>query len=302
MKNKNLNLLMAFSLTSLMACSQNHKTENPTPLEEANQTSKTLENEAHNFIGWYCPDNLNGFPAVDLKSWKNVPTVAGRLPTEEETKNGTSLIFVDAEKYPNAKSLDLSLPQLARFRNIHTKREELIIVIQAIQVGTDSIVGFRYLNGGNGSASINEVDFISEQDVELPASSKFVSYTITIDTSSNAIWDVLRKTNNNTNPQKIFDHLENQKKSKVVYEYSGSGQLTASFSNILFGNYYIQNDFDSLNYTEKYLLIENNDTKHTELKLVCGPFGDDYEKQRSIITTWAERVKALSEKGKTKGC
>jgi hypothetical protein len=43
--------------------------------------------------GWYCPDNTKMFPPVDIKSWNKVPVVNGRLPTFEETQNGTSLIM-----------------------------------------------------------------------------------------------------------------------------------------------------------------------------------------------------------------
>ena len=63
--------------------------------------------EPHKYGGWYCPDNLNGFPAVDISNWESVPVVNGRMATKEETHNGISLIFVDDLKYPNAKALDI---------------------------------------------------------------------------------------------------------------------------------------------------------------------------------------------------
>jgi hypothetical protein len=45
------------------------------------------------------------------------------------------------------------------------------------------------------------------------------------------------------------------------------------------------------------LLIENEETKQTELKITCGPFGADYETQKSVLISWANKVKELSEKG-----
>ena len=46
------------------------------------------------------------------------------------------------------------MPKLARFYNIHSGKRELVIIIQALNISNDSIVGFRYLNGGNGSARL----------------------------------------------------------------------------------------------------------------------------------------------------
>ena len=120
--------------------------------------------EPHKYGGWYCPDNLNGFPAVDINNWEDVPVINGRMPTQDETQTEASLIFIDIEKYPNAKPLDLKMPQLARFYNNHSRKEEIVIVIQAINVSNDSVVGFRYLNGGNGSARFNEVNFVDDND------------------------------------------------------------------------------------------------------------------------------------------
>ena len=299
MKIKNLQLFVALSLTSFVACSQNEDTDSYNLVEKPNQADKIIH---HDFSGWYCPDNLNGFPAVDLKKWKSVPTVSGRLPTKEETQNGTSLIYVDREKYPSVVPLDITLPKLATFYCVQSKREEHIIVIQAIKVGRDSIVGFRYLNGGNGSAKLNEVDFLADAEIDAIPSSRFVSYSITIKANSETVWKQLKKSEFNTNLQQIFDQAGDSKadepKTTVgIYNYPNSGELTASFSNLLFGNYYIQN-----NYSEKFLLLENNETKHTELKIVCGPFGDDYEKQKSILITWAVRLKASIEKKKVGGC
>jgi len=66
------------------------------------------------------------------------------------------------------------MPKLVRYYNEYSKREDLIIVIQAINVENDSIVGFRYLNGGNGSARLNEVRFLADNEIEMIPASRFV--------------------------------------------------------------------------------------------------------------------------------
>ena len=162
MQNRTLIILCALCITILISCSQNKKTINEDlaekPLEKVNSTKQ----EPHQYGGYYCPDNLGGFPAVDIDNWKSVPVVNGRMATKEETQNGTSLIFVDLEKYPDTKPLDIKMPKLARYYNKNSGKKEIIIVIQALKVSNDSVVGFRYLNGGNGSAYMDKVRFLSE--------------------------------------------------------------------------------------------------------------------------------------------
>ena len=275
MKNRIPKALFLISLISLSACAQNDKTVDSSPVEVSNQNVATVNNEPHRYGGYYCPDNLNGFPAIDIKNWKDVPVVNGRMPTQEETQNGTSLINVDMQKYPNAKPLDITMPKLARFYNEYSKREDLIIIIQAVNVDNDSIVGFRYLNGGNGSARLEDVKIISENEIEKIPTSQFVTQNILISSKKAEIAEVLKK---------------------VMYTYPNSGNLTASYKGDLFGNFYIQNDYDRMQYNEKFLLIKNELTNQTELKIVCGPYTDDFAQQKININKWALSIKRLSEK------
>ncbi len=99
MQNKMLNTLYILCLLTFMSCSQNNTAVKNNkvvkPIEKVNKKTQ----EPHRYGGYYCPDNLNGFPAVDIINWKSVPVVNGRMATKEETQNGTSLIFVNYEKY-----------------------------------------------------------------------------------------------------------------------------------------------------------------------------------------------------------
>lgn len=307
MRIKSLNLLVGLSLGSLLACSQSKVKQ-----EKSNVASKSqIHSEVkltHNFGGWYCPDNLNGFPAVDFAYWDQVPVIDGRLPSEEEAKSEASLIYVNPAEYPNASSFHYNLPRLATFSSPYTNREEVIIVIQALKVGNDSIVGFRYLNGGNGSAKINEVSFIKADEIPLKKAG-FVSLSVQIKASSSKVKEVITEekylklleetfnTNNTLSPKW-------RQKTNVNYHYKGSGNLVSEFANILFGNFYIQNDYDSLNFTEKFMLIhdDGNDLMElndfTELAMVCGPFKDDLELQKESLNSWAKKVKQISENGK----
>ena len=193
MQNKIFITLCILCLSTLMSCSQNNKTVKNYKVEKPIEKVNSTKQEPHRYGGYYCPDNLGGFPAVDINNWKSVPVVNGRMATKEETQNGTSLIFVDLEKYPDTKPLDIRMPKLARYYNENSGKEEIIIVIQALNVSNDSVVGFRYLNGGNGSAYLDKVRFLSDKEIENISSSRFVSLTFDINATKNKIWEVLTK-------------------------------------------------------------------------------------------------------------
>ncbi|MBI2281298.1 MAG: hypothetical protein HYU68_11500 [Bacteroidetes bacterium] len=270
----------------------------PTKENDNNKTETT-----HNYGGWYCPDNLNGFPAVDLKDWKNVPVVIGRLPTEEESRNGSSLIYVNTQEHPSAKAMDIELPKLATFYNQYSKKNEVIIVIQALEIGNDSIVGFRYLNGGNGSAHFREITFITENEVANISNARFVSFDININSSYDKVWEVMTKPEYSSKLQPVFDKNNKLNKdwrttSNVNYYYANKNKMTGEYADMLFGNWYIQNDYliNDVAYVEKFLLLRDEKTNQTNLKVVCGPFNQDFETQQSILNKWAEKIKELSEK------
>jgi len=301
MRIEALKALIILLLISFTSCSQVNKTIDQNQVKTTKVKGIQIKTESHRYGGWYCPDNLNGFPPVNIINWKNVPVVNGRMATKEETQNGTSLIFPDTLKYPNAKVLDITMPKLASFYNEYSKREDLIIAIQAINVDNDSIVGFRYLNGGNGSARLKDVKFLSDNEIEMIPTSRFVSLNIKIDATQDTIWKVLTDPKNAELLQTTFDKgnklkTDWRKGSNVNYHYPNTGFLTSSYASKLFGNFYIQNDYNYLQYNEKFLLLENEQTKYTELKIVCGPYGDDFETQKNILNNWAKKVKKLSEK------
>ena len=305
MKNKILFTLTILCLSTFLSYSQNNTTVENSKVEKPIEKVNTKKQEPHNYGGYYCPDNLNGFPAVDINNWESVPVVNGRMATKKETQNGTSLIFVDDEKYPDAKPLDIKMPKLARFYNNHSGKEEIVIVIQALNISNDSVVGFRYLNGGNGSARLDEVKFLSDNEIEDISSSRFVTLNIEINATQAEIWDVLTKQESYKALQAIYDRENTlkadwNKSSKVNFEYHSAGFITSQFAGNLYGNQYIQIDSElgDYQYVEKFLLLENEQTNKTKLQIVCGPYGDDFKSQKVILNNWAQKVKELSEKEK----
>lgn len=282
----------------LVACSQGNSADANVDTDTLVQKEDHVSSQPHPFGGWYCPDNLNGFPAVDIADWKSVAVINGRMPTQEEARNGTSLIYVDPAEYPNAKVLGVTMPKLATYYNANAGREDLVIVIQGFTVNSDSIVGFRFLNGGNGSARLSEVKFLSDDEIGQMTASRFVSVNLEINASASSIREVMTHIDYYEKLQKIVDksdQLESgwRNMTNVNYHYAGAGSVKARYADVLFGNFYIQNDYTE--FTEKFLLLENSESRRTELKIVCGPFDEDYLAQKQILNDWAESVKVLSE-------
>jgi hypothetical protein len=295
-----LQTFIAFCLISFTSCVQNETGPAQEPEETVTTQHENPEPEPHRYGGWYCPDNLNGFPAVDINDWQNVPVVSGRMPTKEETQSEASLIYVDPEKYPNAKALDMKLPRLAIFYNENADREDLVIVIQAINVTNDSIVGFRYLNGGNGSSRLDEVRFLEDHEIAKYPTSKFITHSVYINARQKNIWKVLRDEAYTDQFTNLFDLDKKEQKdwrdkTNVNFYYPEAGRSSSEYADLLFGNYYIQNDYKDNHYNQKFLLLENEYTKMTELRIVCGPHTDDYDTHKNIISKWAGKVKDLSE-------
>jgi hypothetical protein len=256
----------------------------------------------HSYGGWYCPDNLLGFPAINILDLKTVPIVLDRLPTKKETREGSSLMFFDTNLIHTARPLELDLPRVARYYSEYTKKNELVIVIQAVIAEEDTVVGFRYLNGGNGSAWLGEVFFVSEEEIKKMGSTPFVSIKEEIKAPKEKVWEVITSPTFAKTLGAIFDKgsyvkSDWKKGSKVYFIYEpnkivSTGIITASWENM-----YVQVDynFEGYHYVEKFLLVENKENKSINFYLTTGPYGDDYNTQIDVWSNWLKKVKEISE-------
>jgi hypothetical protein len=307
-------VLIALGLLSFFSCDNlehstdkgnNIATETKQLSAESEPQKENERREPHKYGGWYCPDNLYGFPVVDFSDWADVPVVNGRMATQEDTWNGSSLMFIDMAKYPDAKPMDITTPKLARYFNEYSQNDELIIVIQAVTVENDSVVGFRYINGGNGSARFNEVEFLTDSEVENLKSSRFISQTIAIDAKAKDIYKVItdsiyaKRLGEGFYEKAIYESDWSRDSKVVVKDATGvvlrTGRLTAVWPSL-----YIQIDynFDGANYVEKLFLSSDEKGENTELILVAGPFNDNFNEQKESWNSWCHTLKVLSEQRK----
>ena len=91
-------VLLFLATTSLFihSCAQEAQTSNQcseTIEKEGKTEDENPNDEPHQYSGWYCPDNF-GFKPVDISDLSSVPVVRDRMPSKEETQNGTSLMYL----------------------------------------------------------------------------------------------------------------------------------------------------------------------------------------------------------------
>lgn len=292
-----------FSMLLILAScnAQDPATERSATPSEGPGNLLLKKDEPHRYGGWYCPDNF-GFVPVDIQKLDQVPAIADRLPTEQELKDNKSLINVDTEKYPDARALDMKLPRVARVYSKHIGMDELVIVIQAIIVQEDTVVGYRFVNGGNGSGWLTDVTFLSEEEVAAMGSQPFYYSKSVLKAPTADIWNALAKTKYFKQLGKKFDQQaffskEWTASSEAMLNLDTNGEKATGYVGMVYGNLYLQIDYDrdGFHYSEKLLIMENHEDQTTEFFFASGPYPEDFKKQKSNWDGWVADVKKISE-------
>lgn len=240
---------------------------------------------------------------MDIQDLDKIPVVRDRLPTMEETSNGTSLMYVDPQEYPDARPLAMRLPRVARMVSPQNGITERVIVIQAIVVGQDTVVGYRFPSGGNGTARFREVTFLSDQDVKALGPAPMVYLHTDIKASKQTIWKAMTRTEYlralaETFNKKEFFSSEWKEGSEVRLHDEKNGEKATGIVATVFGNVYLHIDYnrDGVHSTEKLLLLENREAGTTELHLVSGPHQGDIRARTTVWEEWIGQVKQACEK------
>lgn len=285
-------------LLLLVSCSAQEtvKELSDTKTEEAERL-KEKKAEPHRYGGWYCPDNF-GFVPVDIQKLDEIPAISDRLPTEEELHDHKSLINVDIEKYPDARALDMDLPRVAQIYSEHKGMSELVIIIQAIVVQDDTVVGYRFVNGGNGSGWMRDVTFLSEDEVASRGSQPFFFSKTILKAKPAGIWKAITRTDYFKELGEKFDEQEFfgadwDPESRVRLAREVDGEKAKGYVAMVYGNYYLHIDYirNGVHYSEKMLIMENQENNTTELFFASGPYPEGFEKKKSYWENWVESVK-----------
>jgi len=97
--------------------------------------------------------------AIDIKKWRQTPSVSGRAATDADVNAGCAVFAVGGEP------VELDLPTCAIVTEEEIGEPTPVIVIQAERLEDDTVaVGYRFLDGGTGIASLDEVELLSEPD------------------------------------------------------------------------------------------------------------------------------------------
>lgn len=286
----------------ITSCGQNETTEaTPEVTIEVSDNADTYS-EPHQYGGWYCPDNLRGFPPIDIAEYDRIKVVSDRLPTQEETRNGTSLMYFDTTKIPDARPLPIKLPQVARIHSEHNGFNELIIVIQAVVAGSDTVVGFRYPSGGNGSAWYGQVSFLTDQEITKLKPSPMIHIESEINASKEKIWEAFTRTSYAKQVARLFNEEEffgsPWSEHAQLHLNLETDTLTArGMVSSMWGMLYMQIDYNrnGFMYTEKMMLF-GNDAGGSTLNFVTGPISENLDAQQNAWQRWKSELKKSSER------
>ncbi len=282
------------------ACSQEIKNE---PKEtDKKEVEATTEDEspyskAHEYGGWYCPDNF-GFEPVDITKLDQVPVVSGRMPQKWEAQSGLSLMYLDPVKFPQAKALDIELPALAYVDHPYADMKELAVIIQAFVADEDTIVGYRFPNGGNGSAWYGQVDFLSDEEITGLEPAPFVYEEFTIKATKKEVWKAFTKSD-------FAKDLANQFKEKkmtksdwydgldINLKYSKENDMGTGYVANVWGNLYMHIDYiiDGHHSSYKFMVSEDAESGECTISFVAGPYPDSIEEETAKWQEWADKLK-----------
>ncbi|MBF6640970.1 hypothetical protein IVB69_05720 [Flavobacterium sp. J49] len=107
----------------------------------------------------------NKWPSFEIKSWKNIPVISGKIATENDARNGLA-VFCLKNAGNEHKAFEIDLPKLAYLTNEDDDSKELIVVIQAESTEKEVLIGYRNPNGGNGAGFLCEFEFLSNEEIE----------------------------------------------------------------------------------------------------------------------------------------
>lgn len=167
--------LLIITLCSILACNEEQKLDSSLPIIEhidkpaasiyQYNTAKGFGENGNLITDFNCPDTKS-FPPIDIKSWNKIPVVNGRFPTYEETTNGTSIHHYGEIENSNLKVYPMTLPRLAYRKDLSSKMDSIVVVIQIVHTANDTIVSYRYLSGGCGGSKFHNFHFLTDEEVK----------------------------------------------------------------------------------------------------------------------------------------
>lgn len=104
------------------------------------------------------------FGPIELSDWESTPHVKGTLASQLDIDEGRAVFLIDPEGGEH-KPLEIEIPSLAHITDEESNKQIKVVVIQGEKIGESSIVGIRYLSGGDGVCMLEELDFIDNEKI-----------------------------------------------------------------------------------------------------------------------------------------
>lgn len=99
---------------------------------------------------------------IDMKSWRHTPSVSGRTATDADVNDGRAVFAVGGEP------VELDIPACAIVTEEDIGLPTPVIVVQAERLEDGTVaVGYRFLDGGTGIATLDDVELLSEPDARF---------------------------------------------------------------------------------------------------------------------------------------
>lgn len=96
---------------------------------------------------------------IDLKKWRETPHVAGRTANDADVNAGRAVFAVGGQP------VELDIPACAIVTEEEIGLPTPVIIIQAERLEDGTVaVGYRFLDGGTGIASLDDLELLSEPD------------------------------------------------------------------------------------------------------------------------------------------
>lgn len=100
---------------------------------------------------------------IDIINWDKTPCISGRIATEEDIENGIAVFMIPEGSIPCATDLPICAIQTDEESGEGTP----VIIIQAEQINNSITLGVRYLDGGNGVCTLDEVELLEKPNNEF---------------------------------------------------------------------------------------------------------------------------------------
>ena len=100
---------------------------------------------------------------IELEKWRETPCITGRSATEEDIKNGIAVFAIPS----GSKPYEIQLPLCAVQIDEETKQRIPCIAIQVEEADNGVFIGVRYLNGGNGVGTSEDIELYQEPNEDF---------------------------------------------------------------------------------------------------------------------------------------